>query len=73
MHTYRKNIQEAVKSRSARLERAVQTDRLLNRLASISSKLQKGSITDKDAQRLYTHEASRASRIKERIASLKGR
>lgn len=73
MHTYRKNIQEAVKSRSARLERAVQTNRLLNRLASISSRLQKGSITDKDARRLYTDEASRASRIKQRIASLKGR
>jgi hypothetical protein len=73
MHTYRKNIQEAVKSRSARLEKAVQTHKLLNRLASISSKLQKGSITHRDAERLYTHEASRASRIKQRIASLKGR
>ena len=61
-----KQILESTK-RTERLQKAISTDKLINRLGNISGRLNKGSITTGEADVLYGKEAARVKEIRSKL------
>ena len=61
-----KQILESTK-RTERLQKAISTDKLINRLGNISGRLNKSSITTGEADVRYSKEAERVKNIRSKL------